>query len=322
MRAAQRRCAAPRRGPRCAFVAALLLVLLGGCSARALLDSAGAAAGTAGQVLSAGGGGGSSSAFATPADATLAVPQAAGTAASVADGADGVTHAQTLAYARLPPADQGAAAGSVGQTAVQQSMGSSRGAAAAAATVTAAAPASGLATPAAPPPPAAVAADPGVQAASGDSAAAPRGASRAQQGDAAASAPARAPTIVAGLGGGGEAVAAGGGGAAAPAAGPAAAVLGYTTGAEATGANVGASRTVTLLAPRGGDRPQEAAVKRNYTGRATAEHPNIGLPGGTYSQPQPGRTSASQLAALQARPRPGAALTGGVGSERKCACRL
>ena len=277
-------------------------------------------------MLSAGGGG--SSAFATPADATLAVPQAAGTAASVADGADGVTQAQTLAYARPPPADQGAAAASAGPTAVQQSTGSSRGAAAPAADATAAAPASGLATPAAPPPPAVATADPGVQAAGGGSAAAgaaaaaPRGASRAQQGDAAASAPMRAPSIVAGSGGGGEAVAAGGGGSAAPAAGPAAAVLGYTTGAEATGADVGASRTVTLLAPRGGGRPQESAVKRNYTGRATAEHPNIGLPGGTYSQPQPGRTSASQLAALQARPHPRAASAGGVGSEGSCACLL
>lgn len=98
------------------------------------------------------------------------------------------------------------------------------------------------------------------------------------------------------------------GAAAAPGA-PAAYAEGLTTGAEATGVDVGTSRTVTLLAPRdqqeGGARAEAQVAARNRTRRATAQHPNLGLPGGTYSQPQMGRMSASQLAALQARPQAG-----------------
>ena len=125
-----------------------------------------------------------------------------------------------------------------------------------------------------------------------------------------AAAAANPPAVQAGVGGDlqtpvvGGLVATRSGAAAAPGA-PAATAEGLTTGAEATGVDVGTSRTVTLLAPRdqqeGSARAEAQVAARNRTRRATAQHPNVGLPGGTYSQPQMGRMSASQLAALQAR---------------------
>ena len=114
------------------------------------------------------------------------------------------------------------------------------------------------------------------------------------------------------------------GAAAAPAA-AAAYAEGLTTGDTATGVDVGTNQTVTLLAPRaqqeGGARAEAQVAARNHTRRATAQHPNVGLPGGTYSQPQMGRMSASQLAALQARPCQLAHKTGSVCSiKQPCLC--
>jgi len=122
----------------------------------------------------------------------------------------------------------------------------------------------------------------------------------------------------------GEPAAAAGDRAAAPAPAAGSAVLGYTTGARASGADVGASQTVTLLAPRGGGGGQEAAAARR---RGGAQGPSAGLPGGSYSQPALHKVGAFQLAAMQARPRPpracraprsvgGAGVGWGSGSER------
>lgn len=88
------------------------------------------------------------------------------------------------------------------------------------------------------------------------------------------------------------------------AAAPAAAVPGtFTTGAVPTGTDTGTNQTVTLLAPRdgGGHSEGQVVAVANHTGRASAQHPNVGLPGGAYSQPQMGRMSSSQLAALEVR---------------------
>jgi len=333
---ARRRLATSPRRPLCACVAAMLLVCLGRCSARALTEAApapgAAVSGTALGAL-AGGGDGAAAAPSSAAAAALAAAHGAQesllTTYSTAEGAQPAVLAQPR-YARLPATGEGAAAAGAGPPAVQRSAGSSGdagGAGTSANALGAPAAASGVRTPAAPAPLATAAEGPAAQAAGGGSAVTgiAAGAAPARTGaqPAGASAPALGPPGGAGSAGEGEPAAASGR-AAAPAPAAGSSVLGYTTGARASGADVGASQTVTLLAPRGGGGGQEAAAARRHNGRGGAQGPSAGLPGGSYSQPALHKVGAFQLAAMQARPRalrarraPGSAASAEVGCVRR-----